>query len=147
MGVRGATFTQARYGPVLAVAVWEVRCDEPLFVVSKLTCAYSARDYYSKRSRTSCCLSDLKSRGFRLDKSHLDDPERLGRLVLAVVLAYWWLSYLGVVGRERAWDKLVQRTNRTDLSFFQLGWRILDEFLMGGRTVPFGLDLLVMAHF
>lgn len=147
VGVPQAQFTRARYGPVLAVAVWEIRCDEPLYLVCNLGCAYLARDYYRRRGRIECCFSDLKSRGFRLDKSHLDDPARLSRLVLAAVLAYWWLTYLGVVGREQEWDKLVHRTNRTDLSFFQLGWRILDEFLMGGRRVPFRLDLFVTALF
>lgn len=84
-----------------------------------------------------------QTRGFRLDKSHLEEPERLSRLLLAAVLAYWWLTYLGVTGREKDWDKLVHRTDRTDLSFFQLGWRILEEFLMCGRLQGLSFALVL----
>jgi hypothetical protein len=59
------------------------------------------------------------------------------------VLAYWWLTYLGVKGRQADWDKLVHRTDRTDLSFFRLGWRILEEFLMCGRLCELTFDLVL----
>lgn len=55
--------------------------------------------YYKKRFQIECFFSDTRTRGFRLDKSHLAEPERVGRLLLAAVLAYWWLIYLGVEGR------------------------------------------------
>lgn len=58
VGIAQAHFTQARYGPVLAVAVWEARFDEPLYLVSNLACPYLARDYYARRGRIECCFSD-----------------------------------------------------------------------------------------
>jgi hypothetical protein len=108
---------------------------------------YQAAAYYKRRFRIECFFSDSKTRGFRLDKSHLADPDRVGRLLMGAVLAYWWLTYLGVEGRQRDWDKLVHRSSRTDLSFFQLGWRILIEFLRCNRVVPFGLGLSPTALF
>ncbi len=112
-------------------------------MVTNLSEADTAVENYTLRFRIECFFSNTKTRGFRLDKSHLDELERLSRLLLAAVLAYWWLTYLGVSGRENDWDKLVHRTDRTDLSFFQLGWRILEEFLMYGRIkeIPFALVL------
>lgn len=149
VAVPQAHFTGEEYGPILAVAVWEERYENPLYVVSNLADADQAVEYYRKRFRIECFFSDTKSRGFRLDKSHLEEPERLSRLLLGAVLAYWWLTYLGVNGREANWDKLVHRTDRTDLSFFQLGWRILEEFLMCDRLceVPFALLLNPTACF
>jgi hypothetical protein len=149
VAVPGAKFTAQEYGPLLALAVWEARYENPLHLVSNLGEAECAVEYYRRRFRIECFFSDTKTRGFRLDKSHLDEPERLSRLLLAAVVAYWWLTYLGVTGRERDWDKLVHRTERTDLSFFQLGWRILEEFLMCGRLqeIPFALGLSPEALF
>jgi hypothetical protein len=143
VAVPQALFTAQEYGPVLALAVWDERYEKPLYLVSNLSKADEAVEYYGRRFRTLCFFSDTKTRGFRLDKSHLEEPQRLSRLLLAAVLAYWWLTYLGVSGRERDWDKLIHRTDRTDLSFFQLGWRILEEFLMCGRIkeLPFALAL------
>lgn len=149
VAVAGALFTAQAYGPLLAVAVWDSRYENPLYVVSNLSEADTAVEYYRLRFRIECFFSDTKSRGFRLDKSHLEEPERLSRLLLAAVLAYWWLTYLGVKAREADWDKLVHRTDRTDLSFFQLGWRILEEFLMCGRVneLAFALVLNPKVHF
>jgi hypothetical protein len=112
-------------------------------LVSNLSDPDEAVEYYRRRFRIECFFSDTKTRGFRLDKSHLDEPERLSRLLLAAVLAYWWLTYLGVTGREADWDKLVHRTDRTDLSFFQLGWRIPREFLMCGRITELSFALVL----
>jgi hypothetical protein len=142
-----ARFTAQQYGPVLAVAVWEKGYAQPLYLVSNLKEGSEATSYYKRRFRIECFFSDSKSRGFRLDKSHLAEPARLSRLVMAAVLAYWWLTYLGVEGRAQDWDKAVHRATRTDLSFFQLGWRILSEFLRCNRSVPFGLGLSPTALF
>ncbi len=133
VAVPRATFTAKNYGPILAVAVWQERYEKALHLVSNLTEPDEVAEYYRRRFRIECFFSDTKTRGFRLDKSHLAQADKLSRLVLAAVLAYWWLTYLGVKGREADWDKLVHRSDRTDLSFFQLGWRILEEFLMCGR--------------
>jgi hypothetical protein len=149
VAVAEAHFTAQEYGPLLAVAVWDSRYENPLYLISNLGQADEAVEYYTLRFRIECFFSDTKTRGFRLDKSHLEESDRLSRLLLAAVLAYWWLTNLGVTGRERDWDKLVHRTDRTDLSFFQLGWRILEEFLMCGRTgeLEFALALNPQALF
>jgi hypothetical protein len=39
-------------------------------------------------------FSDQKSRGFHLYQSHLADPQRLSRLLIAAYLAYIWIIYL-----------------------------------------------------
>ena len=38
-------------------------------------------------------FSDQKSRGFHLHKSHISDPQRLSRLLIAACLAYIWIVY------------------------------------------------------
>ena len=74
-------------------------------------------------------FSDHKSRGFRLNQSHLSDPERLSRLLIASCLAYWWIIYLGTLASQPHWRRLIHRTDRCDLSFFQLGLRLLAFWL------------------
>lgn len=88
VSVEQAHFTLDKYGPVLAVAVWEREYEQPLYLVSSLAEPDLACAEYKRRFRVECFFSDTKTRGFKLDKSHLSDPKRLGRLLLGAVLAY-----------------------------------------------------------
>lgn len=133
-------FSGEGYGSLLALAYWDKQYEEPIYLISNLTSPHQAIDYYKRRWRIETFFSDQKSRGFRLEESHLDRPELLERLFIGLALAYWWLTYLGVVARERDEDQVVHRTERCDLSFFKLGWRYLCELLNRGRKVP--TDLL-----
>src|SRR2546422_4058963 len=63
-----------------------------------MSSAEDAIDYYKKRFRIETFFSDQKSRGFNIHKSHLTDPQRLSRLLIASCLAYIWLVYLGALG-------------------------------------------------
>jgi hypothetical protein len=109
-------FTEQAYGPVLAVAWWKRGWKEPIY-------------------------SDQKSRGFHLHKSHLSDPERLARLMIAAGLAYIWIIYLGVVAKRDGWTAIIHRTDRCDLSLFQLGLDLLEHFLDECRPIPVAFQM------
>ena len=88
-------------------------------------------------------FSDQKSRGFPLHKSHLSDPARLSRLLIAACLAYLWIVYLGSVCVPEGWVKLIHRSDRYDLSLFQLGLRLLDHVLNEGLSIPVAFHIMV----
>lgn len=135
-------FTHERYGPVLVIAWWRNGYEEPLYLVSNMSCVGEACHWYRKRFRIETFFSDQKSRGFNLHKSHLSDPQRLARLLLAACLAYIWLIYLGVkVRSDQTLMRQVHRTDRCDLSLFQLGLRCLDHLLNRELPLPFQLSV------
>lgn len=127
--VEQAQVTQARYGPVLALAVWEESFTTPLYLVSNLSDAEVAVQWYRHRATIETFFSDQKSRGFRIGSSHLSSPVRLARLMLAACLAYLWMIYLGAVARRDGWDRIIHRSDRCDWSLFQLGLHLLDHWL------------------
>ena len=94
---------------------------------------------YRKRAHIETFFSDQKSRGFRLHKSHLSDPQRLMRLLIASCLAYIWLVYLGVCALRDGWLQRLQRQDRCDLSLFRLGLRLLARCLKEAIPIPEGL--------
>jgi hypothetical protein len=134
--VAGARFTQRMYGPVLAVTWWREDCKEPVHLVSNMPSAEEACNYYRKRFKIETFFSDQKSRGFHIDKSHLSDPKRLSRLLIAACLAYFWIVYLGAYAMHHSLNKIIHRTDRCDLSLFQLGLRLLNHFLDEELPIP-----------
>ena len=136
------TFTRQGYGPVHAIAWWRRGYKEPIYLVTNMELAEEACYWYAKRFRIETFFSDQKSRGFHLHKSHITNPERLSRLLIAACLAYIWIIYLGVLAIRDGWAKIIHRTDRCDLSLFQLGLRLLDHFLNEHKAIPVAFQML-----
>jgi hypothetical protein len=136
MHVRNVSFTHQQYGPVMVVAWWAENNEKLIYLVTNMQSPEDACHYYSKRYRIETFFSDQKSRGFNIHKSHISDPVRLHRLMMAACLAYIWIVYLGVFAVKYGWNKIIHRSDRCDLSLFQLGLKLLDHFLDYDLAIP-----------
>ena len=134
---------EAAYGPMMLIGCWAKGYKEPLYLVSNLKSGQQACRYYEKRFRIETFFSDQKSRGFHLHKSHISSPERLSRLLIACCLAYLWIVYLGTLCEQENWAKVIHRTERCDLSLFQLGLRLLAHFLNEDLPIPVRFHLVL----
>ncbi len=134
--IEDVEFTAARNVKVNAVAYWGKEYKEPIYLVTNVETPEEAQFWYKKRFKIETLFSDLKGRGFGIDKSHLSDPKRVARLLIAVCIAYIWVVCLGVFSQNNGWDKIIHRTDRCDLSLFQLGIRLLSYFLCNGQSLP-----------
>lgn len=114
-------FTQTATVTLNAMGWWDADYKEPIFLITNLEDAYEACRYYRRRFRIETFFSDQKSRGFHIHKSHLADPARLSRLLIAACLAYIWMIVQGL--RVLAEGKLafIDRGDRRDKSLFRLG--------------------------
>jgi hypothetical protein len=128
--------TRDAYGPVMVLSCWAKGYQEPLYLVSNMEAAEEACRYYQKRFRIETFFSDQKSRGFHMHRSHISDPQRLSRLLIAACLAYIWIVYLGSLGEKDGWRSVIHRKSRCDLSLFQLGLRVLEHFLNEDLSIP-----------
>ena len=134
-------FTRAGYGPVHVVGWWAEGEKEPIYLVTNLKDIPQALAYYRKRFSIETFFSDSKSRGFHLHKSHLEQPERLARLLMAACLAYIWIIYLGQLVLQEGWLPYLHRADRCDLSLFQLGLRLLAHLLNEDLPIPVAFHL------
>ena len=139
LAVTPAWMTAARYGPISLLAIWEPPAEQPLYLITNLSDLDAAVAHYRQRAHIETFFSDQKSRGFQIHKSHLRDPARLSRLLLAACLAYLWVVYLGVCARRDDWLPLLHRSDRCDLSLFRLGLRLLARCLKDELPIPEGL--------
>ena len=138
LAVRPAWMTAAQYGPVSILALWEAAYAEPIYLVTNLAALDAAQALYRKRAHIETFFSDQKSRGFHLHKSHLSDPKRLTRLLIAACLAYLWIVYLGGCALRDDWLKRLHRRDRCDLSLFRLGLRLRARCLKDDLPIPEG---------
>jgi hypothetical protein len=128
--------TEAAYGPVRLLCCWATGYQEPLHLITNMTSADEACRLYAKRFRIETFFSDQKSRGFHCHQSHLSDPTRLSRLLIATCLASIWIIYLGALCEQDDWISIIHRSDRCDLSLFQLGLRLLEHLLNEDCTIP-----------
>jgi hypothetical protein len=134
--VQNVHVTREAYGPIMVLCCWAKEYQEPLYLVSNMMTAEEACRWYEKRFRVETFFSDQKSRGFHLHKSHISDPQRLSRLLIAACLAYIWIIYLGSLCEKEGWREHIHRKKRCDLSLFQLGLRFLEHFLNEELPIP-----------
>ena len=80
--------------------------------------------------------SDLKTKGFHLQKSHISNLNRLGNLMLAACLAYIWVVLLAEYALNKGLNLIFHRTDRCDLSLLQLGFRYIEYCLNNNFTIP-----------
>lgn len=117
----GVGFTQSAEVSLNLVGWWGSRYEEPIYLVTNLSNAYQACRYYRCRYRIETFFSDQKSRGFHIHKSHLSNPIRLSRLLIAACLAYIWMISQGLWVITTKNTGLIDRTDRVDKSIFRLG--------------------------
>ncbi len=144
-GWQAAGFTAQAYGPVTVVVWWEKGYPHPLFLVSNLELIQEICHWYRHRMRIETLFSDQKSRGFAIDKSHVSAPDRLFRILMAACLAYIWMIYLGVYAHQHDYLPIIHRTDRCDLSLFQLGLDFLEHCLNEEVHIP--VDFLLSPDF
>lgn len=136
-------FTREEYGPIMLICGWAKGYKEPIYLVTNMASAEEACRLYTKRFRIETFFSDQKSRGFHLHKSHLSDPHRLSRLLIAACLAYIWIVYLGSVCLKERWVNIIHRGDRCDLSLFQLGLRLLTYFFNEDLPIPVAFHIVI----
>lgn len=133
--------TAERYGPVLLLGIWEMNQDTPIYLVTSLSDANVAAEWYRLRFRIESMFANHKSRGFHIHKSHLNKPERLARLLLATSLAYLWVHEVAMFAQTQGWVAQFHRTDRCDLSLFQIGLRAMHYARREGKRIPMRLHL------
>jgi len=122
------------------LAYWAPGEKTPWLLATNLPSGFAALKAYSRREWIDEMFGDLKRNGFDLESSHLHNFLRLSRLTLAVALVYVWLMATGAKVIDTPQRCLVDRSDRRDLSIFQIGLRIIERCLT--NALDFSVSLL-----
>lgn len=82
------------WGLQLWVSGMRLACGEYLIVAAATDTATAIEDY-AKRWEIETLFGCLKSRGFRLEETHVIEPERLKKLIALLALAFCWAHIVG----------------------------------------------------
>jgi hypothetical protein len=130
----GCYLTRKHNRPTNILAYWAPGEKTPWLLATNLPSGFSTLKAYSRREWIDEMFGDLKRNGFDLESSHLLDFLRLSRLTLAVVLLYVWLMATGASVIDTPERCLVDRSDRRDLSIFQIGLRSIERRLTNSFT-------------
>jgi hypothetical protein len=122
----GVYVTEERYGPVNVFAWWSKDDDgKPLLraVMTNLPAHPRTKQRGRKRMWIETGFRDWQSGGFQLDKSGIEDRERLERLLIPLLIAYIWLVSVGRWVVKRGYRRLIDHGagRAWRYSLFQLG--------------------------
>ena len=76
---------------------------------------------YAQRWQIEMCFKSMKSSGFDIEKTHLQDIERIQKLVLLVMVAFVWCYKVGIFLHENIKPIPIKKHGRKAKSIFKYG--------------------------
>jgi hypothetical protein len=142
-------FTQKHAVSGLHLAMyWDPGSKEPWYLLTTEPTCERACASYAKRFQIEEMFKDYKNdgRGFGLELTGLQHPERLARLLLALALVYVWLLLWGAHAVATGQNRLVDNLRRPMLSLFQTGLRLVNRLRDWGRLSQFQWHLTTLTY-
>ena len=125
--------------PLFLTGLRRLPSGEYVIVVAPRATA-TALDDYARRWEIETLFGCLKSRGMRLEETHLVHPERLKKLIALLVLAFCWAHVIGEL-LTRQQPLKIKRHGRLAKSIFRHGFdhlrRILCNLMRIAQQVAF----------
>jgi hypothetical protein len=126
----------AKYAyPVNFLAYWKPGEKDPWLLATNLASSQATIQAYRRRMWIEETFGDMKRNGFDLERTHLRHFLRLSRLTLAVVLLYVWLVAFGSQVIKSGQRRLVDRSDRRDLSVFRIGRNMAERRITNGSKL------------
>lgn len=93
--LQDAYMTKKRYGLINALVWHNRKHKKPIYLISNIEWAKDIMDLYKKRFSIETIFSDIKSRGFNINKVRIKDTNRINSLLIIVALTYLMVFALG----------------------------------------------------
>ena len=90
-------FTKRKRCRTRLIAHWEKGQKEPWLIVTNMESKREAIQSYKRRMWIEEMFGDMKGNGFNLEKTRLQEEEKLNRLTMVVCLLYVWLDLLFLI--------------------------------------------------
>jgi hypothetical protein len=128
------------------VAVWRPGDRDPWLLLTDLPARPARCTEYRRRTWEEEGFRDWKSSGWNWQRSRVQHPERVDRLLLALALATLWMAALAQRLLRQGHRRVLEAPSRRCYSYFQLSLRYLDRLLALDQPIPVSFRLLPEAR-
>ena len=87
---------------------------------------------YRRRWQIETMFKAMKSAGFNMEDTHLTDPERVGKLLLMVMIAFVWCYNIGELVHRKIKPLRILKHGRKEKSIIRYGLDIVADYLQRG---------------
>ncbi len=134
--------TRKRRGP-FQLACWRsVGKEDPWYIATDETAGPKTLFEFKKGFYVEPMFSDFKRRGFDIERTRIQNPERISRLLLLVVLSYLFITEQGLRCIRRGKRRYFEKGNRRFYSLFRLGELYFSDRFDSGERIEFALPRL-----
>lgn len=110
----------------------KLHAGEFLIVIS-FTKPEEANNYYAQRWQIEMTFRAMKSSGFDIEKTHLNDIKRIEKLVLIVMIAFVWCYKVGIFLHQNIKEIKIKKHGRKAISIFKYGLEYISNFLLNSK--------------
>ena len=89
---------------------------------------------YKERWQIESCFRAMKSSGFDIEKTHLQDIQRIKKLTLIVMIAFVWCYKIGIFIHENIKQIEIKKHGRKAKSIFKCGLSYIANVLLNSRN-------------
>ena len=90
-------------------------------------------EYYKQRWQIEMTFKAMKSSGFDIEKTHLQDIERIEKLILLVMIAFVWCYKVGIYLHENVKQIIVKKHGRKAITIFKYGLAYIANCLLNSK--------------
>jgi hypothetical protein len=91
-----------------------------------------AQEDYQKRWQIEMCFKAMKSSGFDIEKTHLQDVQRIEKLILLVMIAFVWCYQIGIYMNQTN-PITIKKHGRKAKRLFKYGLNFLANVLLNSE--------------
>jgi len=102
---------------------------EWLFLASPNYC-HQACQYYQQRWEIETLFKAFKTQGFNLENTHLENPDKLAKLLALLAIAFVWCYKAGIWLDQQKPIRIVKKTGNRMYSFFRYGFDYIQHLLL-----------------
>ena len=109
------------------------RINNDFLIIVSFNQPEQAQDYYKQRWRIEMCFKALKSSGFDIENTHLQDRERVEKLLLLVMIAFVWAYKVGIYRHQKI-PIIIKAHGRKAKSIFRYGLDCITNVLLNTKN-------------
>ena len=121
------------WGHLLYTSIYQSKkAKEPMIVVSNIEYE-DAIEIYKKRWEIETLFGCLKTRGFRMEDTHITDPKRIEKLLFVLAIAFCWSYKAGIIKNKDS-PISIKSHGRKSKSLFRIGLDYIRSILFYMET-------------